>query len=42
MNIYLISVKAFLGYSSVQLLRQYVDALDLATFEVKLAVIRNL
>lgn len=42
MNIHLAPVKAFLGYPSVQLLGQHVDALGLAISEEKLAVIRNL
>ena len=42
MNIHLAPAKAFLGYPSVQLLGQHVDALGLATAEDKLAAIRNL
>ena len=42
MNIHLAPTKAFLGYPSVQLLGQHVDALGLATAEDKLAAIRNL
>lgn len=42
MNIHLAPNKAYLGYPSVQLLGQHVDALGLATSEDKLAAIRNL
>ena len=42
MNIHLAPNKAFLGYLSVHLLGQRVDALGLATAEEKLAAIRNL
>ena len=41
-SIYLLSEKFFLEYLSVQLLNQQVDTLDLATVEMKLAVIMNL
>lgn len=42
MNIHLSPRKSFLGYPSVQLLGQKVDALGLATAEEKLIVIVNL
>ena len=42
MNIHLAPNKAFLGYPSVHLLEQHVNALGLATAEDKLAAIRNL
>ena len=42
MNIHLSLKKSFLGYLSVYLLGQKVDALGLATAEDKLAVITNL
>ncbi len=42
MNIHLSPRKSFLGYPSVQLLGQKVDALGLATAEEKLAAISNL
>ena len=42
MNICLAPRKAYLGYPSVQLLGQRVDALGLATAEDKLAAIRNI
>lgn len=41
-GICLLSQKSFLGYSSVHLLEQHVDALDLATVKAKLVVIKNL
>ena len=40
-NIYLIPIKAFLRYSFVQLLKQYIDVLKLITAENKLTIIRN-
>ena len=42
MNIHLAPAKAFLGYPSMQLLGQHVNALGLATSEDKLEAIRNL
>ena len=42
MNIHLTPAKAFLGYPSIQLLKQHVNTLDLTTAEDKLAAIRNL
>ena len=41
-NIYLAPFKAFLGFPSIQLLGQYIDALGLTTIEDKLVAIRNL
>ena len=41
-NIYLLSRKSFLNYSSVQLLNQKIDVLKLITTKEKLAIIANL
>ena len=42
MNIYLLSRKSFLNYSSIQLLNQKIDALKLTTAEKKPIIITNL
>lgn len=42
MNIHLTFIKTFLKYSSIQLLKQYVNILKFITVENKLIIIRNL
>ena len=42
MNIYLLSQKSFLNYSSIQLLNQTIDTLKLTTIKEKFIVIINL